>query len=289
MADPRPATLRFALALTVSAAAAGLGGCVAVEAVAGALGGGPAEEAPVQMRYAGLEGRTVAVVASLDPALARRHPDLGPALAGLLADRFARHVPGALVLPPEEALAWQQAHPFWESVPPSRVTAGLGVQRLVRVEVAAWRTTQAGNAAVLEGRLDAAVQVYEAAPTPAPGSGSNAPGSDASGGGASGGGTSGGGTSGGGASGGGTSGGDPDRPVFLERVSVRFPEDSELGLPTLGDSGDPGPNGVATPSGPDQVAVGRRLLLSWVRRAGPLFYDQQEARERDRRRAEGRS
>ena len=229
---------------------------MAVEALAGAFGTGPGEEAPVEMKYAGLEGRRVAVVASLDPALARRNPDLGPALAALLADRFARHVPGARVLPPEEVAAWQRTHPWWESVPAGRVTAGLGVERLVRVEVSTWRTTQGGNANVLEGQLDTAVQVYEDDAAAPPG---------------------------------GQGVGDPDRPVFLERVSVRFPEDSEMGLPTLGDSGDPGPEGIATPGGPDRAGVGRQLLATWIRRAGPLFYDQEEAEERDRERAQQRA
>ncbi len=230
--------------------AAALPGCVLVEAIAGAFGGGEDAEAPVVQRYFGLDGKRVAVVAAIDPQLAREQPELGAALEALLADRFARHVPAAGVLPPAEVAAWRLKHPWWESVPPGRVTDGLGVERLVRVEVSAFRTNRSGNANILDGLLDTAVQVYEGGSGSAP---------------------------------------DPDRPVFLDRVRVSFPEDSELGIPVLGDSGDPGPNGIATPGGPDVSAVVRQLLATWIRRTGPLFYDQDEARERDERRAKERA
>ena len=245
--------LPLLLGVVLACAGAGLSGCVAIEAVAGVFGGAEPEEAPVEMRYPGLQGRRVAVVAALDPALARRFPDLGPALEALLADRFARHVAGAQVVPPADVADWRRHNPYWETVPPGRVTDKLAVERLVRVEVADFRTRQAGNANILEGLLDTAVQVYEAVPP-----GEARPGID------------------------------PDRPVFAGRVSVRFPEDSELGIPRLGDSGDPGPGGIATPGGPDESAVARQLLATWIRRTGPLFYDQEEARKRDERRAKER-
>ncbi|BAM02410.1 hypothetical protein PSMK_02510 [Phycisphaera mikurensis NBRC 102666] len=231
-----------------------LGGCVGVEAVAGIFGGGGAGDVRVVQRSHDLDGRSLAVVAAVDPETKRRHPGLGPALEALLALRFARHVEGAAVVPPEEVTGWQREHAYWETAPPGRVAEGLGVDRVVRVEVSEFRTRQEGNAWVLEGVLNAAVQVYEAEGTA------------------------------------GAAGlGDPDRPVFLERVTVRFPEDSPVGLATLGDSGDPGPGGAATQSGPDEAAVKKNLLAAWLRRVGPIFYDQKEAQKRDRRRERERA
>ena len=250
----RERLLPAAVVLACLGSGAALPGCVLAEAIAGALGGGEDAEAPVVQRYFGLDGKRVGVVAAIDPRLAREQPELGAALETLLADRFARHVPAAGVLPPAEVAAWRLKHPWWESVPPGRVTDGLGVERLVRVEVSAFRTNRSGNANVLDGLLDTAVQVYELDGRAGPAGAA-----------------------------------DPDRPVFLDRVRVSFPDDSELGIPVLGDSGDPGPNGIATPGGPDAAAVVQQLLATWIRRAGPLFYDQDEARKRDERRAKERA
>lgn len=245
---------RFAGPIAAALLLAWVPGCVAIEAVAGIFGPRPNNGPVVEMRYAGLENQRVAVVASIDPALARQQPELGLALEALLADRLARHVPGIGVLPPEQTRDWLTANPWWETIPPGGVTRGLGVQRLVRIEVAGFRTRQNGNAAVLEGSLDTALQVYAL-----PGTGGDAIGSFGN--------------------------GDPDRPVFADRVVVRHPDDSELGIPNVQPSSDPGFEGVSTPSGPDEAAIARTLLASWIRRAGPIFYDQEAAQERDRERA----
>src|SRR5688572_30058125 len=86
-----------------------LGGCQAV----GALAQAEEYQKLIDMppRYAGLEGKTVAVVVQTDMATMYEYPSVMPSIADGVSRRIARDVPGAQVLGSQFVINWQYRTP----------------------------------------------------------------------------------------------------------------------------------------------------------------------------------
>lgn len=116
----------------------------------------------VPPQYLDLEGRTVAVLASVDPSVQARHPDAVANLIRGVSGRIVENVPNARVAEPDKVRAFQRANPAWPTERPARLIQALGVERLIVLDVAEYRTHEPGNAAIREGLIQANVDLYEA-------------------------------------------------------------------------------------------------------------------------------
>ncbi|MEM9294582.1 MAG: hypothetical protein AAGA57_02170 [Planctomycetota bacterium] len=116
----------------------------------------------VAPQYTDLANRTVAVLASVDPAAQAMHPGAPDNLIRGVSANLVDNVPGAIVAEPDGLIAFQRNNPAWSTVRPTRLVEALGVDRLIILDVAEYRTHEPGNAAVREGLIQANVDLYEA-------------------------------------------------------------------------------------------------------------------------------
>lgn len=115
----------------------------------------------LKAQYLSLDGHSAAVVVStpdhvLDPAVAN---DIGQAVAR----RISENVKGVKMLPYSTSRAFVEANPYWTTRPPSAVQKALGVDRLIVVDVAEFRTQEEGsNGELLQGVASGYIRVLEA-------------------------------------------------------------------------------------------------------------------------------
>lgn len=122
---------------------------------------------PVAAQYTGLIGQKVAVLVQTSETTQFRFPESKRAVTNAMTRSIAQNVEGVTVVPADTALAYQKQNPYWPAVPPSRLLDGLGVDRLIVVDVEEYRTQEPGNQYLWRGVIDALVAVYEAeAPDP---------------------------------------------------------------------------------------------------------------------------
>ena len=119
------------------------------------------KEIEVLPEYEGLEHRTVAVLVDSDLALRYERPSLVPELAVNLSQSIAKHVTGVRVLPPQRVLQWQYQTPEWNLIPRGEVAAQLGVERLVWVDLQAFRLHPPGNSFMWDGLAEAEIGIVE--------------------------------------------------------------------------------------------------------------------------------
>jgi hypothetical protein len=119
------------------------------------------KEIEVLPEYIGLEHHTIAVLVDSDLALRYERPSLVPQLAVNLSQSIARHVAGARVLPPQRVLQWQYQTPEWNLIPRGEVAAQLGVERLVWVDLQAFRLHPPGNSWLWDGVAEAEIGIVE--------------------------------------------------------------------------------------------------------------------------------
>ena len=117
---------------------------------------------PVAAQYTDLAGRKVAVLVGLDELTRYRFPEATRGLANGMTRSIAQNVVGVTVVPTRDTLAFQEKHPYWSAMPPSRLLTSLGVERLIVVDVAEYRTQEPGNQFLWRGVIDALIAVYEA-------------------------------------------------------------------------------------------------------------------------------
>lgn len=161
-----PKPLRHLLALTGLCAVACAGGCNIV-----GIFGGMAEAYKqqstheVKAEYAGLEGKSFAVVVAADRGIQAEQPDLVRYLTTKMTDRLAdnKNVPRAGgFVPAEDVLTYTYQHPGWASKPMSELAKELGgVQRLVYIEIFEYRLREPGNQYEWDGAGGATVAVIE--------------------------------------------------------------------------------------------------------------------------------
>lgn len=145
-----------------------LPGCMAA-----ALVGGMAESArrqgshTVYAEYEGLKGKTFAVVVAADRSIESQYPGL----AAKLMDRTNTMISNAHAQMPDGATAGPRVdrllrvlynHPEWPALPRKDVADLLGVERLIVVDLAAYRLNEPGNAHLWDGAAAGTVSVIEA-------------------------------------------------------------------------------------------------------------------------------
>lgn len=147
--------------------------CVIPGCVAAALVGGMAESArrqgshTVYAEYEGLKGKTFAVVVAADRSIESQYPGL----TAKLMDRINTMISNAHAQMPDGATAGPRVdrllrvlynHPQWPALPRKDVADLLGVERLIVVDLAAYRLNEPGNAHLWDGAAAGTVSVIEA-------------------------------------------------------------------------------------------------------------------------------
>jgi hypothetical protein len=163
----RQATTRTVAVLGLALASAALSGCAIASLV-----GGMAESArrtgshQVYTEYDGLKGKSFAVVVAVDRAIESEAPGLSSRLTGriniLISNAHAAMEDGATAAPRvDRLLKLLYNNPSWVAMPRSEVADMLGVERLIVVDVAAYRLHEPGNQYVWAGVAAGTVSVYE--------------------------------------------------------------------------------------------------------------------------------
>ncbi|MEQ9461770.1 MAG: hypothetical protein RIG82_12540 [Phycisphaeraceae bacterium] len=124
------------------------------------LGGEGTRE--VDASYTGLDGRTVAVLVAADDQILYQHPAADRIIAQQVAAAFAESIPDIRLADPSTLASFKTQNPYWQSLLPSTLITGLGVDRLVIVSLYEYRLHEPGNAHLWRGIMSADISVIEA-------------------------------------------------------------------------------------------------------------------------------
>lgn len=154
-------TRRAAVSLCLLGLALTLGGCNFIAWTAAATRG---EDKPVDVpaEYLDLIDKRVAVMVSADEYTLFRFPRATDNVGQAVGSEIQANVDQAVVSIPRDIAAYQRKNPYWITSRPSRLLTDLGVDRLVVIDLAEYRTHEEGNASVWRGVIDGTVSVYEA-------------------------------------------------------------------------------------------------------------------------------
>lgn len=165
----RPAGLvrRWAAAAWLGASIIAAGGCQTIGAVFGGMAANNEKSSikDVTPRYDGLRGKSFAVVVAADRVIQADYPsvvgDLTLTISRRLAD--AKNDVGASgYVPGDKVLGYQYNNPRWVAMTPEELARGLGVQRLVFIDLQEYRLNDPGNQYLWAGVAAGTVRVVEA-------------------------------------------------------------------------------------------------------------------------------
>lgn len=154
-------TCRRALILLLLGLLGWMPGCQAAGVVANAIGGGD-REVQVNAQYAGLAGKSVAVLVAADESMLYRYPHLPRAASQAISAQIAASLPDVTIVTPKQIAEFQARNPYWTTLGYARLIQRLGVQRLVYVDVSEFSTHEPGNTYSWQGLIVANVGIVEA-------------------------------------------------------------------------------------------------------------------------------
>lgn len=154
---------RLGAVLAIAACAAALGGCQ-IGAIIGAMASSAEHEGSheVKSQYSGLAGHSYAVIVAADRSIQADFPELIPRLSEQISMRLAGNVGATAFVPPAAVLEYQYNHPRWVTMTRGQLAEALGVERLVYVDMAAYRLNDPGNQYLWNGGAAGTVSVHEA-------------------------------------------------------------------------------------------------------------------------------
>jgi hypothetical protein len=153
---------RFLAAAGLGCALTLAGGCAIGQLIGGmAASAERAGSKVVKAKYAGLEGKTFAVVIAADRGVQADQPDIVPLMTREVTRRLIENVGAAGVYPADEVLRFQYQRPGWVAMSPADLAGALGVERLVFVELQDFALNDPGNPYIWAGNAAATVRVLE--------------------------------------------------------------------------------------------------------------------------------
>lgn len=158
-----PRQARTIAALTLAACAAPMSGCQIIAFpffIAKEIDRQGTHIEPAQ--YAGLQGKSVAVLVSADRSIQADFPGVVPELAVSIAERLREHVDISGYVPGRAMLTYQYENPSWSAKAYGELADDLGVERLVVVDLREFRVNDPGNRYLYDGVADATIGVIEA-------------------------------------------------------------------------------------------------------------------------------
>ncbi len=115
----------------------------------------------VHPEYAGLENKRVAIVVDADHAVLYEHARMPLTVAANLSARLQEKVPGASVVHPATVSNWQFRTLSWQGLAYGEMADQLDVDRIILIDVHAYRLNPVGNRWLWEGICAAHVHVVE--------------------------------------------------------------------------------------------------------------------------------
>ncbi len=138
-------------------------GCALVGFAAHVVAGGDeANTVTVPAEYEGLTNQTTAVLVAADEYTLYEYPAATSAICQQISARLAVSIPGIQVADPKQIQRFQDANPFWATLPYNQLLKRLGVQRLVYIDLIRYTTHESGNAYVWRGTVTANLGVAAA-------------------------------------------------------------------------------------------------------------------------------
>lgn len=157
--------LRRGLALTglMALCTLGLPGCIIGTVIGGAVENYKRDSThAVEGEYAGLTGKTFAVIVTGDRSIEADHPGLLATLTDRITERLRANAGASGCILARPLLEYLYDNPRWASRPPGDLLKDLGVDRLIMVELQEYRLNDPGNQYLWDGAAAASVSVLEA-------------------------------------------------------------------------------------------------------------------------------
>jgi len=152
-------TARFLLGCALAAVFAG--GCDLAAVVASGIEENRRTKATAA--YEGIEGRSFAVIVSVDPAAEAEIPGIGYQIQTRVTSMLAEHAGASGYVPAADVRRFQLENPGWPAMRRTELADRLGgVERLVLIEVYDFRLREPGNRYLWEGVASGTVGVVEA-------------------------------------------------------------------------------------------------------------------------------
>lgn len=137
-----------------------LAGCEMIGFISYIFAGPPTKT--IEAQYDDMEGRTVAVLVSLDTDMSYLNPGADEALSRDIAGRLDEMIDKARVVNPRVIMEFKEANRDWEVIGFSRIAKALHAERLVVVELLDYQSHDPGNRHVWKGAAVARVGIVEA-------------------------------------------------------------------------------------------------------------------------------
>lgn len=119
----------------------------------------------VKAEYAGLRGKSFAVVVSADRITQADHPEVVARLTAVIAETLrsqAEAVGASGYVPGDTVVDWQYNNPRWVTMAMSELAKELDVQRIIYVDLSEYRLNDPGNPYLWAGVASGNVAVTEA-------------------------------------------------------------------------------------------------------------------------------
>jgi len=115
----------------------------------------------VKAQYRGLENQSVAVLVAADEYTLFRFPKAPEYTTKAVSGAIQGTVPGARLTDPKRITEFQKENPWWATLQYSKIAEELGVDRLVIIDLAEYRTREPGNAYIWRGVMSGNIAVIE--------------------------------------------------------------------------------------------------------------------------------
>lgn len=153
-------TTEIAAAALLSAAWLTSAGCEVIGFVGDAVDS--EQDVEFTAKYAGLNGKRVAVLIDAPLDAQYEHPRAVPGLCDLISAGLRESCEGAQILPPNYVVAYQANNVYWHTMDIEDIAKALKVERLVIVDLVEYRLMAPGNSYLWDGVIVGDINVYEA-------------------------------------------------------------------------------------------------------------------------------
>jgi len=115
----------------------------------------------VTPKYTGLSEKSFAVIVAADRSIQADYPGIVSIITREVSKILSEHTAASGMLPPDEVLRYQSAHPDWFVKSPDDLVKVLGVDRVIYIDLRDFSLTDPGNPYIYNGVAGGTVQVYE--------------------------------------------------------------------------------------------------------------------------------
>jgi hypothetical protein len=152
-------TRTWAVGLLLLAAAVGTG-CDATAHALWVLWPG-AREREVPAEFAGLKGKTVAIVVYCDNRVAYEHPQVQLTLSSAVAGRLRKHVKDVRIVDPGRVVNYQLQNIYWDEMDKTELGKVFAADYVLFIALVEFSTREPGALHLYHGRINAQAALYQ--------------------------------------------------------------------------------------------------------------------------------